>query len=108
MGKTKGERYFKADCVTIKKIEDGEIIFYDSKSIYLYQDGYKIGSVFHNWYAPLGSYTNSWKPFRKYLWEYKTLTVRRCYELALKYGVVAMASYRRVDLSGKKVRIINE
>lgn len=108
MGKTKGERYFKADYITVKKIDGGEIIFYDRQSIYLYQDGLKYGTIFNNWNSPVGSYRNGWKKFRERLSRNKKLTVRQCYELALRYDVVALSSYDRLDLNGKKVRTINE
>ena len=108
MGKQKGERYFKTDCITVKKIDGGEIIFYDRQSIYLYPDGSNFGSIFNNWDSPKGSYMNGWKLFRQNLMRYKNLTVRKCYEMALKYDIIAISSYRRLDLSGKKVRIIDE
>jgi len=107
MGVRKGERYFKADYITIKKIDGGELIFYDRQSIYLYQDGIKYGTTFTNWDAPLGFYGAGWKKFRERLYRNKKLTVRRCYELALRYGVVAYSSYDKLDLTGKKVRKIN-
>lgn len=107
MGKQKGERYFKSEYITIKKIEGGELIFYDRQSIYLYQDGLKYGTVFNNWDAPLGSYSSGWKKFRQNLMRSKKLTVRRCYELALRYDIVALSSYGKLDLTGKKVRIID-
>ena len=108
MGKNKGERYFKSDYITVKKIDGGEIIFYDRQSIYLYQDGLKYGTIFNNWNNYLGAYGGGWKDFRKRLWQYKNLTVRRCYELALEFDVLAIVSYDRLDLDGKKVRTINE
>ena len=107
MGKKKGERYFKSEYITIKKIEGGELIFYDRQSIYLFQDNFKYGTVFNNWDTPLGSYTSGWKEFRKRLWQYKKLTVRRCYELALEFDVIAIVSYGKLDLTGKKVRTKN-
>lgn len=106
MGTKKGERFFKTDCITVKKIDGGEIIFYDRQTIYLYQDGARYGSVFTNWAAPRGAYATSWKKFRERLVRRKHLTVRNCYELALKYDIVAISAYTRVDLEGKKVRTI--
>lgn len=107
MGVRKGERYFKADYITIKKIEGGELIFYDRQSIYLYQDGFQYGTIFNNWNNSLGSYGSGWKQFRKRLWQYKTLSVRRCYELALEFDILAFVSYDKLDLTGKKVRTKN-
>lgn len=106
MGMKKGERFFKTDCITVKKIDGGEIIFYDRQTIYLYQEGARYGSLFTSWGAPKGSYRDGWKLFRQVLWQYKTLTPRKVYELALRYEVVGIVSYTPLNLNGKKVRTI--
>lgn len=94
---------FRASGVIVRRMESCEIIFYSKQSIYVYGKNNPTGVIFHRWYAPLGTYGDSWKIFRQKLMQYKKLDLNRCFELAHQHGVQSVGSGSRLDLKGKKV-----
>lgn len=99
---------FKADAILVRELPELTIIFYDRQSIYIYPKNQKFGSIFNLWFSHRGAYTEGWQDFRRRLMRKKHLTPTQCYELAIKYGVVGIGTDRRIDLTGKKVRIVYE
>ena len=97
---------FKAAGVVVRKVDDLTIVFYDSKSIYVY-DSRGNCTVFHRWYAPRGKY-HDWHEFYKRLRNNRHLSLLKCYELAAEHEVVAQRSDRKFNLNEKGVTFINE
>ena len=94
---------FEAEGVIIRKLDKVEIIFYSTRSIYVYGVNNITGVIFHRWYAPLGSYGDGWKIFRQKLMQYKRLDLNKCFELAHVHQIDTAGSGGRLDLKGKKV-----
>lgn len=96
---------FKAEAIIVRKLPNLEIIFWDSQSIYVYdQSG---GHIFNRWFAKKGSYTEYWQDFRRKMLRNKFKCVREIYELSLKYdGVLVAHTDRRLDLKGKKIKYL--
>ena len=93
---------FRAEAVTIKRVDDLIIVFYDKKSIYIKDD--KHGwTVFHRWYAPLGSYTGGWQQFRHLLFYEKRITFNHCYRLAFRWDITHMAGVKAPNLDNKPI-----
>lgn len=87
----------------MRELEQVEIIFYSTHSIYVYGKNNPTGVIFHRWYAPLGSYSDGWKIFRQKLMQYKKLDLNRCFQLAHMHGIDMQGSGGRVNLEGKEV-----
>lgn len=77
----------KRNAIVIKEIKKTglTIVFYDSKSIYIFNKEFG-WSVFHRWGAPLGSY-RSWRKFRHLMWYAKRIDYRHCFRLAFRYDI---------------------
>lgn len=95
---------FKAESVLIRRLPEVTITFYDRDKIYVAGRGSNRFSLFHRWYASLGSYQNNWKPFRRELLRQKNLNLYRCHELAQKYDVLYMSTDRPPELREKTIR----
>lgn len=94
---------FKAEAILVRELEELTIIFYDKESIYVYPKKEKWGTIFNRW----GVFQyGDWQDFRRRLMRKKHLDLRGCYELALKYEILAVSTARRLNLEGKKVRKI--
>ena len=96
---------FRAEAVMVKQVDNLTIVFYDKESIYI-KDDIHGWTVFHRWFVPKGLYGETWKPFRKLLWEEKQITFNHCYRLAFRYSIQSMANVKPPDLS--KVKIVEK
>lgn len=93
---------FKAKGTIVRELPEVTVIFWDWKSIYVY-DNRGRGVIFHRWFAPRGSYTGYWRDFRRKMLLNKRLDLLRCYEIAARFDVQSIRTHRRLDLSGRKV-----
>ena len=77
---------FKAEKQTVREFKWGTITFLDSHRILMEYGFYRV--TFHRYYAPRGSYGESWGPFRRRVWKYQTLTPIKVFKIAEKFGVM--------------------
>lgn len=89
----------------IKVCDDGILIFYDRSSIYLVSPDHPCAFVFHKWFAPLGTYDDSWRPFRQSLLNHKHLTASMVFQIAYQYGVLYRSTVGQIDLKNKPVMV---
>lgn len=93
---------FRAEAVTIRRVDDLTIVFYDHKNIFI-KDGRNGWTVFHRWYAPLGSYNGGWRQFRHLLLYERNITFNHCYRLAFRYDIQHMANVDGPNLDNKPI-----
>ena len=94
---------FKAEHITIRRVNGLEIVFRDRSSIYVRHEQDRGYTVFHRWYAQLGSYSGGWGQFRQKLWRDKKLSLLKCFEIAAQYGIQSLHTDRELKLEGEKV-----
>lgn len=97
-------RYKSEGGMIVRELGHLTIIVRNSETIDVYPKGWRYGTTYHRWYAPLGSYRDSWKPFRRALLHQRrpALTMEECRRLAQKYGVCATYTLQKVKLTGKE------
>ena len=93
---------FKAQGTIVRELPEVTVIFWDWKSIYVY-DYRGRGVIFHRWFAPRGSYTGYWRDFRREMLRKKRLSLLKCYELAAQFDVQSIRTDRRLDLSKRRI-----
>lgn len=98
---------FKVQHVLIRRLPDVVIVFYNRETIYCFPRGYSNGTIFHRWFAPRGSYVNSWQPFRRKLLRYKHLDIAKCHELADEHGVLYVGTDRGPNLKNKDIKYLD-
>lgn len=97
---------YRAKRVIIKEMPELTLVFWDWSSIYARpKTGMRQWYVFHKYHAPLGTYTNSWRPFKRRLLKAKSITFNRCCQLAANYGILAKGAVGRLDFSKRAVEI---
>lgn len=96
---------YKAERIIVKECPELTVVFWDNSSIYVYPKGYNYGLVFHKYHAPLGTYTKSWKPFKRRLLKIKYLRLSKVFELADYYEILYKGSVGRLDFNKKPVEI---
>lgn len=96
---------YKAERIVIKILPELTLIFWDNSSIYLFPKNGQTPVVFHKWFAPRFTYTNSWRQFRDKLWHLHHGSVKKCFQLAYEHDVVYEISVGRLDLRKKLVEI---
>jgi hypothetical protein len=94
---------FRAEAVIVKRVKDLTIVFYDKEHIFI-KDSNHGWTVFHRWYAPLGSYNGGWRQFRHLLLYEKNITYNHCYRLAFRWEIQSMANVKEPDLSKFKIQ----
>lgn len=94
---------YKAEHITIRRINGLEIVFRDRLSIYVRREGEKGYTVFHRWYAPRGSYTGGWSNFRQKLRRSRKLSLLSCFETAAQYDIQSLHTDRELKLEGEDV-----
>jgi hypothetical protein len=99
---------FRADAVLVRDLKEVTVIFWDCRSIYVYDKKTGYGIVFNRWFDEWGSYTAYWKDFRRKMLRWKNLSLLKCCELAARYDIVVNRTHRKLDLSKVKTRIIHE
>lgn len=104
MGARKGEKYYKAKAVVIRDLNGIRIVFYDRETIYV-RDEQGNWVIFHRWFAPKGSYNNSWRAFRYKLFYEKKISSAHCYRLAFQHDIVAQRALHEPNLSKFKVEV---
>lgn len=94
---------FKAKGLVVREIENIVIIFWNSHMIYVMGPYGMI--LFHRYFAPRGSYTQSWGNFRRKLLQYKTLNFDNIFLVAAHHFDVVeiQTSHKELDLTGKTV-----
>lgn len=95
---------FKSDAILVRVTTNLIIYFIDHEKILVKERGTNQAVVFHRYGAPLGSYENSWHPFRTKLQRYQNLTMRRCHQIAIRHSVLYFSTERLLDLSHQTVR----
>ena len=98
---------FNAKAIVVRQINNIEIVFYDSHSIYVKSE-HGVWVVFHRWFAregAVGSY-KSWRGFRTLLFYESQISFAGCHRLAFKYDIPSQVS-RAPDLKGKTVEIVS-
>lgn len=96
---------YRAERIIVKMCTDGVLVFFDSSSIYLFSPHFTGPFVFNKWFAPLGSYRESWKPFKDALLNRRKLESANVWKLANRYGVVYQDAVGKLDLRKRKVEI---
>lgn len=93
-------RGYKAKAIIIREtLPSGfKIIFYDSKNIFVYEPR-RGWTVFHRWFAGLGSYNGGWRQFRHLLLYNKFIDYDHCYRLANRLGISSQIVSGPPDLS---------
>lgn len=92
---------FKSEAVKVRYVDDLTIVFFNGESIYIH-DKLQGWVVFHRWFAPRGSYVNSWRNFRRLLLREKHLTLSHCYRIAFAYDIPVQRA-KAPDLSKVKI-----
>lgn len=95
---------FRAKSIIVRQINNIEIVFYDSKSIYVRSE-YGVWIVFHRWFAGSGSYIKGWKQFRHLLLYVDGVDFAYCHRKAFQLDIPSQVS-KKPDLEGKTVEII--
>lgn len=93
---------YQSKGIIIRDLPELTLVFYDKSTIYMYPKKYRIGSIFHRWYAQRGS-GRDWQCFRWDLMRLKRLTVLKCFEIAASYDISVVSTTRQLDLTGRKV-----
>ena len=99
---------WRAEAVIVRRLPEVAITFYDRETIYVFPKGAGVGSIFHRWFAPRGSYTGGWEQFRRKLLRYKCLDLARCHELAEEHGVLAVGTDRTPKLKEKRIKFLDK
>lgn len=95
---------YRAKAIIVRQINNIEIVFYDSKSIYVKSE-YGVWIVFHRWFAGAGSYIKGWKQFRHLLMYVDSVDFAYCHRKAFQLDVPSQVS-KKPELEGKTVEII--
>ncbi len=97
---------FKQKYIIIRQFEKLSIVFWDAHSIYVFPNGFeKFGYVFHNWYAPIGSYSSGWRQFRLQLLRSKAPDFNYCCRMAGRYEVLSSGHVGVLDFNKKLIEI---
>lgn len=94
---------FRTDTVTIRKVGNLEIVFWDKEAIYLIDNSRGVRYIFHRWFAPRKSY-NAWRSFRQALWTSNHEEIGWYFEESAIWDVPFTTTTRPVDFAGKKVK----
>ena len=98
---------FKAEAIIVRKLSNGiTIIFWDRSSIYVYAPD--SAQIFHRWFAQEGSYGEYWQDFRRKMLRTKFKSILQIYELAATYDVQSCRTDRKLNLEGRKTKILTE
>lgn len=97
---------YRAERVIVRDLPELVIVFWDWSSIYIQpKSGMRQWYVFHKYHAPLGTYTNSWRPFKRRLMKTKALTFEKCCQLAVRYNILAKGAVGRLHWEQRPVEI---
>lgn len=94
---------FKAKKVTIREFDDIIIVFENGDTIWMLPKHSTPNVIFHRWFAPRGSYGNSWHGFRKRLYEAKNADIGYCHRMADRFGVQTHATLRNPTVAGTEI-----
>lgn len=97
---------FRAKAIVVRQVNGIEIVFYDSRSIYVKSE-YGVWVVFRRWGGErdLGSYSSGWRNFRTMLMYEKSITFTHCHQLAFRNDIISFMA-KKPELDGKTVEII--
>ncbi len=97
-------RYFKAEAVIIKRVNNVEIIFWSKEEIYVRNTTTNQWTLFHRYFAPKGSYTGGWSQFRHLLlYEWDHLDYNHCYRIAFRWNILSQKVSKGPDITKVKV-----
>lgn len=96
---------YRQERIIIKRCTEMDLVFMDWNRIYAYIRATKRWYLFHKFHSPLGTYTNSWRPFKSHLLRLKDPSFLHVCRLANEYDVLSMSSVGRLDFSKKNVEI---
>lgn len=97
---------YRAERVIIKELPELTLVFWDWNSIYARpKTGLRQWYVFHKYHAPLGTYTKSWRPFKRRLLKSKTLNFTKCCQLASRYEILARGAVGKLNFDKKAIEI---
>lgn len=96
---------FKQERIIIKICEEIDIVFMDWNRIYIKLKSSGKWYLFHKFHAPLGTYTNNWRPFKRRLMKIKSPTFIQVCQIANQYDIVANGAVGNIDFSKKAIEI---
>lgn len=96
---------YRAKRIIVKELPELTLVFWSQSAIYAQPRGSRQLYLFHNYYAPLGAYTNSWRPFKRRLLKSRTMTFGKCCQLAARYQVLSKGAVGALDWRKKMVEI---
>lgn len=96
---------FKQKRIIVKVCDEVNLVFWDWNRIYVLVKATDKWYLFHKYHAPLGTYTNSWRPFKRRLMKINNPSFARCCQLAYQYEIVAQGAVGGLDFCKKDIEI---
>lgn len=96
---------FKQKRIMIKVCEEIDLVFWDWNRIYIRVKNTGKWYLFHKYHAPLGTYTNNWRPFKRRLMKINSPSFVQCCQLAYQYEIVAQGAVGELEFRKKDIEI---
>lgn len=94
---------FRVSATLVRVTPELTICFSDRLKIVVTERQTGRRTVFHRYGAPLGSYAESWGPFRNKMLRYKNLTMKRCHQIAAQHSVLYFSSDRPLQFEAQTI-----
>lgn len=94
---------FRTSEIAVRNLGNLAIYFWNKEEIFVIDKSRHVRYIFHRWFNP--EYID-WRTFRIRLMEKKTVEISWLFETANQHNIKWTVSYRKLDLSGKKMRFV--
>lgn len=96
---------FRQRRIIVKVCSEIDIVFVDWNRIYVKVKTSGLWYLFQKYHAPLGTYTNNWRPFKRRLMKIKNPNFVQVCQLGARYEIIARGAVGKVDLRRKAIEI---
>lgn len=94
---------FRTREIAVRNLGNLAIYFWNKEEIFVIDKSRHVRYIFHRWFNPR---YDTWRTFRDRLYKKKVVDVVWLVQMANEYEIKWTVSYRKLDLSGKKMRFV--